>query len=169
MHIMSTNFAKSLVWKHGYDVKLRRHKQRIPNTNDNHMQMPPPPWNFLRTPLLLIWPSVKISLTPLAYIKPSASAYYEWYFVVQVTWTMNTRSDMKRKYMNTDKAPLKEPELTSVEWVAAQRCKVSTLTFYNIHRNRRLGLSPRSPSRHWLKHIKENVRFCCPLILLLRW
>jgi len=36
MHIVSTNFAKALVWKHEYDVKLWRHKQRTPNTNDHH-------------------------------------------------------------------------------------------------------------------------------------
>jgi len=52
MHIMSTNFAKPLVWKHEYDVKLWRHKQRTPNAN-----IPPfatewtPHENFLRTPL----------------------------------------------------------------------------------------------------------------------
>jgi len=41
---MSTNVAKTLVWKHGNDVKLWRHKQRTPNTNDHHMtlnQSPP--------------------------------------------------------------------------------------------------------------------------------
>jgi len=41
---MSTNLAKTLVWKHGNDVKLWRHKQRTPNTNDHHMilnQIPP--------------------------------------------------------------------------------------------------------------------------------
>jgi len=32
MYIMSTNFAKTLVWRHGNDVKLWRHKQRTPNT-----------------------------------------------------------------------------------------------------------------------------------------
>jgi len=41
---MSTNFAKTLVWKHEYDVKLWRHKQRTPNTNDHSMplnELPP--------------------------------------------------------------------------------------------------------------------------------
>ena len=33
MHIMLKNFAKTLVLKHEYDVKLWRHKQRTPNTN----------------------------------------------------------------------------------------------------------------------------------------
>jgi len=28
VHIVSTNFAETLVWKQDYDVKLRRHKQR---------------------------------------------------------------------------------------------------------------------------------------------
>jgi len=32
MHIVSTNFAKTLVWKHLYDVKLWRHKHRTANT-----------------------------------------------------------------------------------------------------------------------------------------
>jgi len=36
---MSTNVAKTLVWKHEYDVKWWRHKQRTPNTNDHHMPL----------------------------------------------------------------------------------------------------------------------------------
>ena len=36
---MSRNFAKTLVWKHGHDVKLWRHKQRTPNTNDHYMTL----------------------------------------------------------------------------------------------------------------------------------
>jgi len=36
MHIVLTNFARTLVWKHEYDVKLLRHKQRTPNTNNHH-------------------------------------------------------------------------------------------------------------------------------------
>jgi len=53
MHIMSTNFAKTLVWKQEYDVKLWRHKQLTPNTNDHHMALNENPRheNFLRTPL----------------------------------------------------------------------------------------------------------------------
>jgi len=43
MHIMSKNFAKTLIWKHEYDVKLWRHKQRTPNTNDHHMPQNDPP------------------------------------------------------------------------------------------------------------------------------
>ena len=44
---MSTNFAKTLVWKRGNDVKLWRHKQRKPNTNDHHMILTQtPPWKF---------------------------------------------------------------------------------------------------------------------------
>ena len=39
MRIMSTNFAKTSVWKHAFDVKLWRHKQRTPNTNDHHMPL----------------------------------------------------------------------------------------------------------------------------------
>ena len=39
MHTMSTNFAKTLVWKHGNDVKLWRHKQRTPKTNNHHMTL----------------------------------------------------------------------------------------------------------------------------------
>jgi len=33
------NLAKTLVWKHEYGVKLWRHKQRTPNTNDHHMPL----------------------------------------------------------------------------------------------------------------------------------
>ena len=52
MHIMSTKFPKTLVWKHDYDVKLLRHKQRTSNTNDHHMPLNETPHeNFLRTPL----------------------------------------------------------------------------------------------------------------------
>ena len=56
MHIMSTSFAKPLVWKHEYDVKLWRHKQSTPNTNDHHMPLIENPIheNFLRTPLVAI-------------------------------------------------------------------------------------------------------------------
>ena len=36
---MSTNFAKTLVWKHEYDVKLWRHKNTTPETNDHHMPL----------------------------------------------------------------------------------------------------------------------------------
>ena len=37
MHIMSTNFAKALVWKHKCNVILWRQKQRTPNTNYHHI------------------------------------------------------------------------------------------------------------------------------------
>jgi len=33
-----------------------------------------------------------------------------------------------------------------VKWVVTQTCKVRKLTFYNVNRNPRLGLSSRSPS-----------------------
>jgi len=47
MHIVSTNFVKTLVLKQEYDVKLWRHKQRTPNTNDHHVPFnEPPPWKF---------------------------------------------------------------------------------------------------------------------------
>jgi len=46
MHIMSTKFAKTLVWKHEYNIELWRHKQRKPNTNDHHMPLIEPPWKF---------------------------------------------------------------------------------------------------------------------------
>jgi len=42
MHIVSTNFTKMLVWKYECDVKLWRHKQRTPNTNDHHMPLKEP-------------------------------------------------------------------------------------------------------------------------------
>jgi len=44
---MATNFAKTLVWKHEYDVKLWRHKEHTPNANDHHMSLnETPPWKF---------------------------------------------------------------------------------------------------------------------------
>jgi len=52
MHNVSTNFAKTLVWKYEYDVKLCRHKKRTPNTNGHHMPLNEISHeNFLRTPL----------------------------------------------------------------------------------------------------------------------
>ena len=49
---MSTNFAKTLVWKHVNDFKLWRHKQRTPNTNVHLWPWTKsPPWIFLRSPL----------------------------------------------------------------------------------------------------------------------
>ena len=52
---MSTNFAKTLVWKQDYDVKLWRRKQRTTNTNDYPMPLNEPPHKiFLRTPLLCV-------------------------------------------------------------------------------------------------------------------
>jgi len=52
MHIVSTNFAKMLVWKHEYDMKLWCHKQRTRNTNDHHIPLNDPPHeNFVRAPL----------------------------------------------------------------------------------------------------------------------
>jgi len=52
MHIVSTNFAKTLVWKHEYGVKLCQ-KQRTPNANDHHMPLNETPHEtFLRTPLI---------------------------------------------------------------------------------------------------------------------
>jgi len=47
VHIMSTNFAKTLVWKHVNDVKLWRHKQRTQNTNGHLWPWTKPPqWKF---------------------------------------------------------------------------------------------------------------------------
>ena len=43
MPIMSTNFHKTLAWKHEYDVKLWRHKERTPNTNHHHISLNEPP------------------------------------------------------------------------------------------------------------------------------
>ena len=43
MRIMSTNFT----WRHEYDVKWGRHKQRTTNTNDHHLPLnETPPWKF---------------------------------------------------------------------------------------------------------------------------
>jgi len=47
MHIVSTNFATTLISKHEYDVKLWRHKQRTPNTISHHTPLSEtPPWKF---------------------------------------------------------------------------------------------------------------------------
>ena len=44
---MSTNFAKTLVWKHEYDVTLWRHRDTTPETNDHHMPLnETTPWKF---------------------------------------------------------------------------------------------------------------------------
>jgi len=41
------NFAKTLVRKQEYGVKLWRHKQRTPNTNNHHLPLTEKPlWNF---------------------------------------------------------------------------------------------------------------------------
>jgi len=40
MLLMSTNIAKTLVWKHEDDVKyVMTHKERTPNANYHHMQL----------------------------------------------------------------------------------------------------------------------------------
>jgi len=47
LDIMSTNLAKTLVWKHEYDVIFWRHKQRTLDTNDHHMPLnETPQWKF---------------------------------------------------------------------------------------------------------------------------
>jgi len=47
MHIVSASFAKTLAWKHEYDVKMWCHKQHTPNRNNHHKPMnEPPPWKF---------------------------------------------------------------------------------------------------------------------------
>ena len=50
---------------------------------------------------------------------------------------------MERQYMNTDTAQWKELELTTIisEVGGGTIYKASKLTFYNIKRNQRLGLS----------------------------
>jgi len=45
MHIVSTNFAKTLVSKNKYNFKLWRHRYRTPNSNDHNKPLnehPPP-------------------------------------------------------------------------------------------------------------------------------
>jgi len=39
MHVVSTNFAKTLICKREYDVILWRHKERISNNNDHYTPM----------------------------------------------------------------------------------------------------------------------------------
>jgi len=63
MHTMSTNFAKTLVWKHGNDVKLWRHKQCTPKTNNRHMTLnQTPSWKFSAYATGLKWMTVSILL-----------------------------------------------------------------------------------------------------------
>jgi len=53
MRIMSETFAKTLVWKYAYDVKLWSHKQHTPHANYHHIPLNETPHeNFLRTPLV---------------------------------------------------------------------------------------------------------------------
>ena len=71
---MSTNFAKTLVWKQDYDVILWRHKQRTPNTNNYPMPLneTPPMKSFCvrhcRQPL--VFKQVKTFLAPLNLTAP---------------------------------------------------------------------------------------------------
>jgi len=55
MHIMSTNFAKRLVWKHEYDVNcdVTNRAHQIPMTTICHSTNPTHE-NFLRTPVVQI-------------------------------------------------------------------------------------------------------------------
>jgi len=67
LNIVSRNFATTLVWKHEYDEKLLRHKQRTPNTNDHHMPLNEITHeNFLSTPLMAIFRSVSDSMRVIA-------------------------------------------------------------------------------------------------------
>ena len=43
---------QNVAWKHEYDVKMWRHKQHTPITNDHHMLLNEPHENCLRTPLV---------------------------------------------------------------------------------------------------------------------
>jgi len=36
MHVVSTNFAKTLFWKREYDIILQRYKQHVSSNNDHH-------------------------------------------------------------------------------------------------------------------------------------
>jgi len=64
MPIVSTNFAKTLVWKHEYDVQLWHHEQWTRNKNDHHMPLnePLPHEIFLCMPLLVLVVQMKFSL-----------------------------------------------------------------------------------------------------------
>jgi len=59
------------------------------------------------------------------------------------------RPDMERKYMNINKAQSKKLELTNlINEVGGSTnilYKASKLALYIVNRNRRLGVSPRSP------------------------
>jgi len=39
MHIVSTNFAKTLIWKQEYDFQVWHHKQQTRNRNDHYMPL----------------------------------------------------------------------------------------------------------------------------------
>jgi len=70
MHIMSTNVAKTLVWKHEYDVKLRRHKHRTPQTNDHYMPLNETPHEIF---CVRLWSRLYRTLLPENYYERHAS------------------------------------------------------------------------------------------------
>jgi len=39
MHVVSTNFAKTFLWKHKHDVKLWCQKQHTPSKNEQHTSL----------------------------------------------------------------------------------------------------------------------------------
>jgi len=75
---VSTNFA----WKHEYDVKLWRHKQRTPNKNDHHLPLNEIPHeNFLRTPLMPIYIGRYNDVADVSDRQNSADIYHKCYAV----------------------------------------------------------------------------------------
>jgi len=91
---MSTNFAKTLVWKHEYDVKLWRHKQRTPNTNDHHMPLKEnPPWKFSA-----------YATEPKRYeLRNSYLANVNFLSETRAFWTWHTSQDLKPETSITGK------------------------------------------------------------------
>ena len=73
---MSTNFAKTLVWKQDYDVILWRHKQRTPNTNAYPMPLneTPPMKSFCVRHWFRLWHFATKCAAVKLFVKPECRA-----------------------------------------------------------------------------------------------
>ena len=100
---MSTNFAKTLVWKQDYNVILWRYKQRTPNTNDYPMPLNETPHEkFLRTPLDV---SVE-SFTQAVYLNCNFAKWLLKYAITYYAFVLKNRHSGKVKSDNVDKAKI---------------------------------------------------------------
>ena len=119
---MSTNFAKTLVWKQDYDVILWRHKQRTPNTNDYPMPLneTPPHEKFLRTPLS--HRQGFCDQTPVVKIRFVSEAYkhiqniWNWSKLISVQTSLPAAAD------NKNKKPKKIEDLPKTISICSQKC-----------------------------------------------